>query len=980
MSYDIGPRIGIEGDTQFRAALKTINSQTRSLAAEMKALTSSFSAADSQESKLTAQNKVLQKSLQASAQKVELLAKQYQKERSELEKLGTELDAAKVKFGEQSKEVAKAQNAYNRQAERVNKLATQMHNAQADANKFTNALRGNEQQLDSLAKAATEPKTALQKLTDEIDSQKSKLSDLKTQYANAVLTFGKTSTEARQLAGQIKDLNAELDENEKKLSEAEGASKNFSDAASSMIAGAFGGAAAAGIGLLTDALSDVASATAGFAVESQQSMNDLQARTGATEQQVQKLGEVAETVYKHNFGDSLSEVADSVATVNQLLGDMPSDEMVRVTENAYALRDTFGFDICDTLRTAKTLMKNFGLSSDDSFALIAQGAQRGLDFSGELLDTINEYSVQFSAAGLSAEDMFDIFQSGADAGAFNLDKIGDAVKELSIRIVDGSDTTAQGLKAVGLNVDEMTEKFAQGGDGAKEAFRQIIQGLADMDDPLKQNQAGVDLFGSMWEDLGPTVITQLSNIRDEYDQTADTMEQIKDIKYDDIGAALSGVGRVLQSNLISPIEDRLLPTLSDLPGKIDGAFQTAGDFGAEFKEKISPITDVLGEVGQGIQGSFSDAITEVKTAAQELQPIFEPLLPVLSALATILGVSLVGAIGIAAGFISGLAGAAAGLVQIVGGIVGVFGGALDVIVGLVTGNGELIQTGWQGMCDGVSNIFGGMVSTVTGLASGLWSGVSGFFGSLAESAGIDVQGMKDSVTTKFSELSSGAISKAGEFQAGVSGKLSQVKGNFSEALGNAKATVDQKLSDIRNAFSSKLESAREAVSNVIGKIKGLFNFSWSLPKLKTPYFTIKPPGWSVGDLLKGVIPSLSVGWHADGGIFTSPTLLASAGGALHGVGEAGPEAILPLSQLWDEMENRMLRVMQAIDSYRGNQTPTSADYTAMAAAMAEAFLAKIGGTMNWQIVDGAGRIIARAIAPAIDEELGQRHVFATRRI
>ena len=63
--------------------------------------------------------------------------------------------------------------------------------------------------------------------------------------------------------------------------------------------------------------------------------------------------------------------------------------------------------------------------------LIAEGAQNGLDYSGELLDSISEYSVQFNKVGLGANDMFAIFQKGAESGAFNLDKVGDAVKEFS---------------------------------------------------------------------------------------------------------------------------------------------------------------------------------------------------------------------------------------------------------------------------------------------------------------------------------------------------------------------------------------------------------------------------------------------------------------------------------------------------------------------------------------------------------------------
>ena len=99
--------------------------------------------------------------------------------------------------------------------------------------------------------------------------------------------------------------------------------------------------------------------------------------------------------------------------------------------------------------------------------------------------------------------MFSIFQEGAESGAWNLDKIGDAVKEFSIRAIDGSETTKAGFKALGLNADETAAKFAAGGDTAKEAFQEVVKGLSEMEDPLAQNTAGVNLFGTMWEDLGP---------------------------------------------------------------------------------------------------------------------------------------------------------------------------------------------------------------------------------------------------------------------------------------------------------------------------------------------------------------------------------------------------------------------------------------------------------------------------------------------
>ena len=61
MAYDIGPRIGIEGDAEFKQAIKGIDTNLKTLGTEMKAVTSAFDRNDKSMEKLTAQNKVLEK-------------------------------------------------------------------------------------------------------------------------------------------------------------------------------------------------------------------------------------------------------------------------------------------------------------------------------------------------------------------------------------------------------------------------------------------------------------------------------------------------------------------------------------------------------------------------------------------------------------------------------------------------------------------------------------------------------------------------------------------------------------------------------------------------------------------------------------------------------------------------------------------------------------------------------------------------------
>lgn len=276
-------------------------------------------------------------------------------------------------------------------------------------------------------------------------------------------------------------------------------------------------------------------------------MNQLAASTGATGEELESLKDVAKGVFANNYGESYDDVANAVANVKKQLGDLPADQLQTITESAFALSDTFEYDVAETTRAAKAMVNNFGVSGEYAMELIATGAQNGLNYSGELIDSINEYSVQFAKVGLDADDMFQIFQNGAKNGAWNLDKIGDAVKEFSIRAIDGSESTATGFAAIGLNADEMAWKFTQGGDTAKTAFQQTVAALTSMEDPIARDAAGVALFGTMWEDLGIDAVASLGNIQDGAYATGDAMNAIKEVKYNDVGSAIEGLKRSVGS-------------------------------------------------------------------------------------------------------------------------------------------------------------------------------------------------------------------------------------------------------------------------------------------------------------------------------------------------------------------------------------------------------------------------------------------------
>lgn len=418
--------------------------------------------------------------------------------------------------------------------------------------------------------------------------------------------------------------------------ERESSAKNHSSVLKSLGKGT---AAAIGTSFLA-----VGSTVAGVGIMAVNSANDLDkamnqylASTGKGREETERYKKVMEDIYTNNYGDSFEDIGQAMSEVTKNLGELDDASLREVTESAFALRDTFGYEIPESTRAAKAMMDNFGISGEQAMNLIAAGAQNGLDYSGELMDSISEYSVQFAKVGLDADDMFKIFQKGAESGAFNLDKVGDAVKEMAIRVVDGSDTTAQGFEAIGLNADEMAAKFAAGGDSAKEAFSQTIDALAAMEDPLAQNQAGVALFGTMWEDLGPEAVTALAEIEDGAYDTAGAMASIKDIKYDDIGAVFEGLKRSIEV-LIIPLGEQLIPLMAELidnvlplleqalPPLVDAVSDIIEALGPAVEEVLPTLMDALAEIGEPLMDMAEEIFPVLLDAVNEILPLMAELI------------------------------------------------------------------------------------------------------------------------------------------------------------------------------------------------------------------------------------------------------------------------------------------------------------------------------------------------------------------
>lgn len=324
-----------------------------------------------------------------------------------------------------------------------------------------------------------------------------------------------------------------------------------------------------------------------LSTEFDKAFNTLVTQTGASKEEMDGLNESMENIYANNFGESIQDVAESMAIVKQNT-QLSGKELESTTEYALMMRDVFDFDVSESTRSASMLMEQFGLTAEEAYDLMAQGAQSGLNKNGDLMDVINEYSVHFAQMGFDATETFNILQAGADSGAFSVDKVGDAFKEFGIRVKDESDTTKQAFKDLGLDADQMSKDFATGGDTSVKAFLKVNEALAGIEDPLLQNQIGVALYGTMWEDLGDKAVTALSDYGDAFNTTGDTLKSINEIKYDDIGSAVEGLGRTFQTEIAEPLGDEVKPIVEDVIGYVQ-------ENAPQIKDTISNVVDKVSE-------------------------------------------------------------------------------------------------------------------------------------------------------------------------------------------------------------------------------------------------------------------------------------------------------------------------------------------------------------------------------------------------
>lgn len=210
-----------------------------------------------------------------------------------------------------------------------------------------------------------------------------------------------------------------------------------------------------------------------------------------------------------------------------------------------------------------------------------------------------------------------------------------------------------------------------------------------------------------------------------------------------------------------------------------------------------------------------------------------------------------------------------------------------------------ITKAWDNIKSAISKALDSIKSTV----KSAWDNVKSTVSSVLDN-------IKSTVTNVWNNIKSTITNAVNNVKSSVSTAFENIKSTISNTLNAAKSTALSVFESIKSSITEKINAARDAVQRAIDKIKSIMNFSWSLPHLKLPHisisggFSINPPS----------APKFSISWYKKGGVMMDPTIFGMAGSTLLGGGEAGPEAIAPISVLQDYVSEAVTEAMAEFTS------------------------------------------------------------------
>ena len=521
------------------------------------------------------------------------------------------------------------------------------------------------------------------------------------------------------------------------------------------------------------------------------------------------------------------------------------------------------------------------------------------------------------------------------------------------------------MDITGTTAKEASTTISGSWGSLKAAFQNVLVGLTTGGDMFDQSlDALVDSAKTFGQNVIPAITGALSGVGSLIESLAPVIVAELPSMVSDILPHLVSAAKSLFTGLISQLPALGKAVLDAIPSIFDGMTDVIGESSVgklkgSFEGLKNTITDTFSNIGpmlknfcEGGISTFCDALSTAMDLASGAISVIEALSPVIGAVAGAIitykgAVMLWNAAETAKNVVMGISTAAQwalnvamtanpiGIVIVaIGALVGAFIvlwnksegfrnfwiNLWEKVKAIVTSawegikagfekikNGisavkEKVSTMWNGVKEKTSELWGGVKNAVSEKLNNIKSAYDAHGGGLKGATFAAIEGVKEYYRTGYDAINQLTGGKLGEVVNAVGVKMEAVKSKFGEAFGNVKNTVMTIFENIKNGIVEKITAAVDTVKNVFTKISDTVSSVWDKIKslLKAPKIVQTGTVTVMG--VDTPIPKFGLDWNAKGGIMTRPTAFGFANGKIQMGGEAGAEAILPLSAFWRNLQ------------------------------------------------------------------------------
>ena len=524
-------------------------------------------------------------------------------------------------------------------------------------------------------------------------------------------------------------------------------------------------------------------------------------------------------------------------------------------------------------------------------------------------------------------------KAGQDAGSTFGSSFGSKMK--TGLLMAGAGIAAFGATA-GVALGKSISDVSKYGDHVDKMSQKIgfsAEGFQKWDYVLNRAGTSIDSMAPVMKTLSNAAVSN----SDAFQQLGISQEEVANMSQEELFGrtiqALSGMEEgaertALASKLLGRGASELAPLINGGTEAIEEQMKMAEEYGM-----------VMSDDSVKASADFVDAQTTLQGTLTGLKnKVTADFLP--AATDVVNGLAMM-----AAGDVSG------GFEQIQAGIGEFVGSIAQHVPEMIQKGGELLVGFIQGLTEKIPELATSAAEAIRGFAEGFGQDSEGGMeliakagemmaalgGALMDAAGALIPAVVELIWNFFSEtdwvglaLSVGQAVFDGfaEIFPQAVEYIGQVVADIMDVLGFHGLAEDVRscFEDIQKKITGPIESARDLVDKAVAKIKGFFPIDVGkiLDDIKLPHFTVDGGEFPYGVGGKGYMPSFDVTWNAKGGIFDGPNVI--------GVGEAGPEAVVPLS------ENRLKPLTDAIAeaNARNNEQLLNGMYQVFTMALQEA--------------------------------------------